>query len=89
MLERCAAFAAGKATAAVSQQEANVCRVAGMIVGSRFREESRRLLAAGDRYFQTHPHELVEPGEVVRRGWIVSFPRLREGLYRQFEGMST
>lgn len=81
LLDRCVAVAFGQATAAANQREANVFRVAGMVLGSSYSEERKRLHAASERYFAGHSDELVEPGEVVRRAWIVGFPRLRDSLY--------
>lgn len=58
-------------------------RLAGMVVRSEFPVEWRNLAAASRRYFDTHPGTLVEPGEVVRKGWIVSLLRLRDLLCAQ------
>ena len=60
--------------------EANVFRVASMILGQRYRQEARRLLSVGDAYFATNPSEQVPPAEVIRQGWVLSLPRLRELL---------
>lgn len=58
-----------------------------MVVQSRFPQESKRLLLASDRYFATHPNESLPPGDVVRRGWVLGLPRLRDMQSRQFYGI--
>ena len=87
LLQRCA-LAARADDALVEPQnacEANVFRVAAMILGPRWAQESRRLLQASERYFSQHPEQLLEPSEVVRKGWIFSFPRLQDMLRRQLQ----
>lgn len=80
MLERCVAVARGDADAAESAEEANVFLLAGSVLRSRMRTEADRLSASGEAYFARHPEAELEDGEAVRRGWIVSMPRLREML---------
>jgi hypothetical protein len=87
LLQRCA-LAARSDDALVEPQdacEANVFRVAAMILGPRWAQESRRLLQASERYFNQYPEQLLEPSEVVRKGWIASFPRLQDRLRRQLQ----
>ena len=80
VVKRCAAAARDAAETANDQREANVFRMAAMVVGQRFRQEARRLLHASDDYFAAHPEAKLAPIEVVRRGWVTSLPRLRERL---------
>jgi len=61
-------------------REANVFRVAAMIVGQRHRAEAARLMRASNEYFARRPDEQLPPAEVVRQGLISSLPRLRELL---------
>jgi hypothetical protein len=35
---------------------------------------------ASEQYFSIHPTDKVEPGEVVRKNWIINLPRLRDML---------
>ena len=51
------------------QAEANVCRLAGMIVDGRYPEAGKRLSDAAATYFADHPEQQVPSAEVVRRGW--------------------
>jgi hypothetical protein len=37
-------------------------------------------MQASEQYFAVHPTEKIESGEVVRKGWILNFPRLRDML---------
>jgi len=83
LVERCALVARRPDTFAADALEANVFRLAGMVVRSEFPDEWRNLVATSQRYFDAHPGTLVEPGEVVRKGWVVSFPRLRDLLRTQ------
>lgn len=86
LLTRCAVAAREEALAAQDQREANVFRLAAMVVQSRFPHESTRLMRASERYFATHPGERLAPGEVVRNGWVFSLPRLRDMLSHQLHG---
>jgi hypothetical protein len=80
LLTRCAAVAREAAPAAQDQREANVFRLASMVVRSEFPRESDRLMLASEQYFAAHPNDSLLPGAVVRNGWIVSLPRLRDML---------
>lgn len=80
MLARCTAVARGAAATAHDQREANVFRLAAMVVRSRFPSESARLMQAGDDYFSYHPNDRLPATEVVRNGWVFSLPRLRDML---------
>lgn len=80
LLDRCKAASLGELSLAVEPREANVFRVAAMVLGEPFREASRRLSEISTAYFSTHPDELLPPSVVVSRGWVVSFSRLRERL---------
>jgi hypothetical protein len=43
-------------------------------------------MRASEQYFATHPNERLAAGEVVRNGWVVSLPRLRDMLSQQLHG---
>ena len=66
--------------AARSPREANVFRLALMVIRSRFPAEASRLLQASDRFFSQQPDDLLSPADVVRHGWVASLPRLRDAL---------
>jgi len=80
LLTRCAAVAREAAPAAQDQREANVFRLASMVVRSKFPRESDRLMLASEQYFAAHPNDSLVADAVVRNGWIVSLPRLRDML---------
>ncbi|ABO60384.1 hypothetical protein LA345_36540 (plasmid) [Burkholderia vietnamiensis] len=80
LLVRCVEVARDPSAVAGDAREANVFRLAGMVVRSEFPVAYSRLLASSQRYFDRHAGELLEPGEVVRKGWIVSLPRLHDML---------
>jgi len=87
LLARCAAAAREDGRAAEDRREANVFRLAAMVVQSRFPRESERLMRASERYFAGRPDDRLPPGDVVRNGWVFSLPRLREMLSRQLGGV--
>jgi hypothetical protein len=88
LLARCCAVArqAAEQTAeevapsAQDPREANVFRLAAMVLQSRFPGESMHLMQASERYFDSHPNEKLAPADVVRKGWVLSLPRLRDML---------
>jgi hypothetical protein len=85
LLARCSAVAREEAQSAQDQREANVFRLAAMVVQSRFPDESKCLMRASETYFAAHPNERLAPAEVVRKGWVFSLPRLRDMLsYRLY-----
>jgi hypothetical protein len=79
-LARCTHAAAHPDEGALSPREANVFRLAAMVIRSRFPAEAARLLQASDRYFSQQPGTLLSPADVVRQGWVASLPRLRDIL---------
>jgi hypothetical protein len=84
LLARCSVVARGGASqSANDQREANVFRVAAMVVRPRFPMESSCLMQASEKYFATHPTEQLAPADVVRKGWVFSLPRLRAMLSHQ------
>ncbi|HEY8605881.1 MAG TPA: hypothetical protein VIM12_02045 [Noviherbaspirillum sp.] len=83
LLDRCTGVAAGSQGGARDACEANVFRVAAMILRPRFPAQSERLERASAAYFNRHPDALLEAGQVVRNGWIAGFPLLRDMLSRR------
>ncbi|MBO9329760.1 hypothetical protein A6B37_22570 [Achromobacter sp. HZ01] len=86
LLARCSVVAREAAQSAQDQREANVFRLAAMVVRSRFPRESMCLMQASDQYFASHPDEKLAPAEVVRKGWVSSLPRLRDMLSHRLCG---
>jgi hypothetical protein len=84
LLTRCTAVARQHAQEALDQREANVFRLAAMVVRSRFPAESACLMQVSDQYFALHPSEKLAAEEVVSKGWVLSLPRLRDMLSHQF-----
>lgn len=66
MLARCAAVARGSMSVAHDQREANVFRLAAMVVQSRFPRESASLMQASERYFERYPNDKLVAADVVR-----------------------
>jgi hypothetical protein len=86
LLACCAAAAQGSKVRARDSREANVFHVAAMILGQNLYRQARNLGHASEHYFGAHPQDKLEPAEVIRRGWIISLPRLRDMLTRRLEG---
>ncbi len=86
MLERCLQIVTTPGAVPRDQAEANVCRLAGVIVDGRYPVAGKRLSDAAATYFADHPEQQVPSAEVVRRGWIISAPRLRDRLERLLAG---
>jgi hypothetical protein len=85
LLARCLAVASDQdGQAAQDQREANVFRLAAMVIQSRFVDESSLLMQASEGYFAAHPGERLAPAEVIRKGWVLSLPRLRDILTFRF-----
>ena len=72
----------GQQVFAQDERQANVLRVAGLVVQSRFPQEAKRMLAAGNAYLSVHPQRQLHASEVIRRGWVTNLPRLRVMLSR-------
>ncbi|MDO4681410.1 MAG: hypothetical protein Q4B17_01285 [Lautropia sp.] len=92
MLALCVGAAKGKIDSFSSpgaQREANVLRIAAMILPHRFPEETERIWKVVDSWFDQHPDDLLEAGEVVRRGWLISLPRFRDALELALERAKT
>lgn len=83
LLMSCLEAASGIRDMPCSAKEANVMCVAAMVIGSGFPVSQKRLMDAATRYFEVHAGEKVETAEVVRRGWVLNLPRLRDRLERK------
>lgn len=88
LLTRCQEAANDGNQSAQNQCEANVFRLAAMIVLHKFPRESRALMAASDRYFSSRPEDKLLPEDAVRNGWILSLPRFQDMLVRKLKGDS-
>lgn len=86
ILNRCVEIARsnGASLDARNGPEANVFRVAAMVIQSRFPIESQALMDCALRYFERHPEDLRPAADVVRNGDVISLPRLRDSLTRKF-----
>jgi hypothetical protein len=82
-LASCLAAGRGSSTVACGAQEANVFRVAAMVLASAWPVQAARLRALSDAYFAQHPADKLPVVQVVNNGWVLSLPRLRDMLSRQ------
>ncbi|MBL8510611.1 MAG: hypothetical protein JNM52_03100 [Betaproteobacteria bacterium] len=83
LLVRCAATARAVIPIAEDPREANVFRLAAIVIRTQFPRESECLMRSSELYFAAHPREKLVAAEVVRQGWISSLPRLRHLLSQQ------
>ena len=82
-LASCLAAVRSPSAEAQGAQEANVFRVAAMVLASAWPRQAARLKALSDAYFEQHPADKLPVAQVVRNGWVLSLPRLRDMLSRQ------
>lgn len=84
MLSRCASVALGvvPSTTPSNAREANVFRVAAMVIQTRFPKESKCLMEAAEYHFGLNPEDLAPAASVIQNGDVISLPRLRDGLTR-------
>ena len=82
MLKKCVLVGRGECLAASNSAEANVFRVAAMLIESRFPLEANRLACVGEEYFAADPAAKLPAVEVIRNGWLISLPRARDLLER-------
>jgi hypothetical protein len=80
LLTRCVVVARAMGSTAQDQREANVFRVAAMVIQSSFPIESVHLMQASEQYFAAHPDQRLTCAQVVRNGWVINLPRLRDRL---------
>ena len=80
LLAHCADVVHDARQVARDQCEANVFRLAAMVVQSRFPRESGQLMRTSDEYFAAHPDERLAPADVLGKGWLIGLPRLRDML---------
>ena len=64
-------------------REANVFRLAAMLLHTRFSADSQALMRVSEQYFAEHPDMRLPAEEIIRNAWGVSLPRLRDGLNQQ------
>jgi hypothetical protein len=85
MLNRCVEVALSKVAPleARNGREANVFRIAAMVIQSRFAVESQTLLECAARHFEKQPEDLRPAADVIRNGDVISLPRLRDSLTRK------
>jgi hypothetical protein len=83
MLMRCVVVAHTRSVSAMDKQEANVFRVASMVVQHRFPGEAVCLMKCSEAYFRHHPNDRLSAVDVVRKGWVFSLPRLHDMLSAQ------
>ena len=76
----------GPSGVARTAQEANVFALAAHVIRSRHPKAAEVLGWSGALYFKQQPSERLGLPEVMRRGWIISLPRLREMLERRLCG---
>lgn len=82
LIDRCRALALGEKPALDDERLANVCRLAAMVLRSRRPAQAARLAAVSEAYFESEGRSALPAEEILRRGWVISLPRLRDSLLR-------
>ncbi|MBU3640967.1 hypothetical protein [Polynucleobacter sp. Fuers-14] len=85
ILNKCVAVSLGRLDKAADAQEANVFRVASLVLQSTYPNHATKLAKVATVYFDSHPGELVQSAQVIRNRWVVSLPRLRDMLSSKFK----
>ncbi len=85
-MRRCRDAAIGKRLSADDVTDANVFRVAAMLLRSTFPEEAARLRQLSEAYFRLRPEDRLAAEEVIHRGWLFSLPRARQILTIELQG---
>ena len=85
MLARVVTIARGTSADVKDQTEANVLRMASMLVRSRYPLEAARLMTICDAYFRRFPNDKLPAEDILRNGWVTSLPRLRAMLEVQLQ----
>lgn len=85
LLNKCVAVSLGRLDKAVDGKEANVFRVASLVLQSTYPAHATKLAKVAAVYFDSHPGELVQSAQVVRNRWVASLPRLRDMLASKFK----
>ena len=83
LLLRCVEVARAEVSDADDAREANVFRLASMVLGAEFTPEATRLLKAAKRYFARFPGQQLRTPDVIARGWVLGLPRLHDMLERE------
>ena len=83
LIQRCVSLARGEPVAATDARDANVFRVASMLLGREFQVEAQQLRKSSERYFVEYPSEKVDTTQVLHNGWMIGLPRFRDRLERK------
>lgn len=81
LLARCAAAARAPFPRAANAAEASLFLLAAGVLPAQFVAEAASLRAAAEGFRQDGA--TLDAAEVLRRGWVVSLPRFRQGLGEQ------
>jgi len=76
LLVRCVGVAGNVSHSAQNQIEANVLRLAAMVIRHDFPSEYQSLMRASNQLFELHSDEKLSGSEVVRNGWVIDLPPL-------------
>jgi hypothetical protein len=86
LLRRCRDAAIGDRFSADDVIDANVFRLAAMLLRSNFPDEAARLSQLSEAYFRMRPDDRLAAEEVIHRGWLFSLPRTRQILTSELNG---
>ena len=85
LLSLCIAAGAGEIVSINSPIKANIFRVAGSVILNNYPLEAKRLNLLAKDYFIRFPDDCLHASQIVRNGWIISYPRLRDMLIEKIK----
>lgn len=83
LIDRCLAAARSDSVDAQDEREANVFRLAAVVIEPKFLAESKRLRAAAARFFACRSSLPLPVEEALDKAWIRSLPWLHDALVQR------
>lgn len=80
LLEQCLCVASGYPFVPVIQANANVFALASTLIRSQYPAEAQLLEEASQTYFEKNPDKRLDTASILKKGWIISLPRLKSML---------
>lgn len=85
ILRLCLIVAGDEVGAAFDEREANVFRLAAIVIEPKLAAASGRLRVAARRWFEARSTQPLTVDEIVKRGWIRGLPWLQAELLRRLD----
>lgn len=82
LIDRCLAAARDDSVDARDECEANVFRLAAMVIEPKFLVDSDRLRAVAARFFASHSIDPVPVSQALEQGWVRDLPWLHDAVVK-------